>query len=98
MEETRNSQELKVAAHYSDHRIRRKLTDLEIANGAIDINLDPYQIFDKYPNIPSEELRHIIKKGLRSGDKGHDEGFVLTEVLSTAKRRLEILKLKKLEF
>lgn len=93
-EETRSQEELGVGKHYNAC-IHRKLTDQEMSTGEIYISMDPYQIQDVLPHV-SSAMDHIAKKALRGCNKGDSEEEVLTQIISTAKRRLQILKMKSL--
>jgi len=59
--------------------------------GGKTLKLDPYRIAKIY-DMKGGAREQIMKKALRWTDKGHSEVQVLKEIISAAKRGLEMLK------
>ncbi len=68
----------------------RPLTDAEIQAREVTIKMDPYRVCDVY-GVGGGAREQIIKKGLRWISKGDTEKQVLTEIISAASRRIEML-------
>ena len=86
--------EKEVGKHYNIV-LHRRLTDEEITSRSIVIKLDPYRLAEHY-TFSSSAMEHIFKKSIRNTTKGATEEKVLTEIIATAKRQLEILEERKL--
>jgi hypothetical protein len=70
---------------------KRKLTPAECEAGEVLIVMDPYRV-SKLFNISGGAREQILKKCLRWTSKGHTEGVVCHEIISAARRHLEILR------
>ncbi|PHS61165.1 MAG: hypothetical protein COB09_18420 [Thalassobium sp.] len=86
--------EKEVGKHYNIV-LYRYLTDEEIESRTVKIKLDPYRLAEHY-TFSSSAMEHIFKKSIRNTSKGATEEKVLTEIIATAKRQLEILEERKL--
>lgn len=63
--------------HYR-HSFRLNITDEDIKNGYVTVNLDPYRVSDTYGLGGWRE--HIVKKTLRGTDKGHSVEELIEEL------------------
>lgn len=67
-----------VGQHYR-YGMKVRLSQSDIDNGFIYINLDPYRICDLY-QVGGGPREHIVKKGLRGVSKGHTERELIREL------------------
>lgn len=67
-----------VGQHYR-YGMTLKLSQRDIDNGFVHINLDPYRICDIY-SVGGGPREHIVKKSLRGVSKGHTERELIREL------------------
>lgn len=75
---------MSVDQHYRKN-IRVKITDDDIANGFVTVQLDPYIIGMAY-NVGGGPREHIMKKTLRCESKGDSELKVIADIRSAVNR------------
>ena len=70
----------------------KKLTETDIKNGYVTINLDPFRIATIY-KMSSFALQTILKKCLCAGNRGHNSVVEdLKDIICAAQREIEILE------
>lgn len=75
--------------HYR-HSFKLRLSESDIANGYVTVNLDPYRISDVYELGGWRE--HIVKKALRGTLKGHSEQELIDELRACIDRAEQMMK------
>lgn len=75
--------------HYR-HSFKLRLSDADIANGYVTVNLDPYRISDVYELGGWRE--HVVKKALRGTLKGHSEQELIDELRACIDRAEQMMK------
>lgn len=75
--------------HYR-HSFKLRLSEADIANGYITVNLDPYRISDVYELGGWRE--HVVKKALRGTLKGHSEQELIDELRACIDRAEQMMK------
>ena len=75
--------------HYR-HIHRQYLTKIDIANGYVDVQIDPYRIALVYKMIDHMEF-FVLKKILRLGNAHKDKKQELFDIKNACDRRIEIL-------
>ena len=76
-------------AHYR-FTLTKRLTRQDIDEGKASFKVDPYRICDLYA-VGGGPREHALKKLLRGNGKGHTEEEMWGEVLTCAKRALEMI-------
>ncbi len=75
--------------HYR-HSFKLRLSESDIANGYVTVNLDPYRISDVYELGGWRE--HVVKKALRGTLKGHSEQELIDELRACIDRAEQMMK------
>ena len=75
--------------HYR-HSFKLRLSEADIANGYITVNLDPYRISDVYELGGWRE--HVVKKALRGTLKGHSEQELIDELRACIDRAEQMMR------
>lgn len=76
--------------HYLKYMYRVSLTEKDKENGFVDVKLDPYRV-GKVCNVGGGAMEQVLKKSMRGVDKGHSERVVLEEIISAARRGIEMI-------
>lgn len=75
--------------HYR-YAFRLNLTQEDIENGFVTVNIDPYRISEVY-NLGGWR-EHLVKKAIRGTEKGHTEVELLEELQCTLDRAKQMLE------
>lgn len=86
-----NEQTPDAGAHYR-YGIRAKITEDDIKNGFVDINLDPFRIANIY-KMDDFALMTILKKTLVAGNRGYkDLKQDLIDIICAAERKIKMIE------
>ena len=75
--------------HYR-HSFKLRISQEDLANGYVTVNLDPYRISDVYELGGWRE--HVVKKALRGTLKGHSEQELIDELRACIDRAEQMMK------
>ena len=75
--------------HYR-HSFRLNLTEEDVKNGFVMVNVDPYRISEVY-NLGGWR-EHVVKKTLRNTDKGHSQEELIAELQCCLDRAKQIME------
>jgi len=90
-EDIKHMHDTSPSAHYDKYMYRVNIKPEDAVRGYIEVKLDPYRV-GKVCGVGGGALEQCLKKAMRGTDKGHSEKRVLEEIISAAKRGLEMIE------